>query len=156
MMEIEWDKAPEGTTHSFPDKGGNNHWRKMGEHDVFYWNDDEWEPLDDEDHTNPEEWEEKYVKRGLCIAKPAPVEAELPEGKVWPEGADFYYPQLGVFFRYDAPGFKYQHDVNWSNLMPMHIEQYAKKDVIHRFPGAKPKAAPKEEPPKKRAVGWWS
>lgn len=155
-MDIEWEEAPEGTTHSFPSKGGNDHWRKMGGHDVFYWEDGEWEPLDDENHTNPEVWEEKYVKNGFCIAKPVPVEAELPDGKVWPEGADFYYPQLGVFFRYDAPGFKYQHDVNWSALMPMHIEQYAKKDVIHRFPGAKPKAAPKEEPPKKRAVGWWS
>lgn len=154
---INWDEAPEGTTHSFPDKGGNNHWRKMGEHDVFYWNDDEWEPLDDEDHTNPEEWEEKYVKRGLCIAKPAPVEVELPEGKVWPEGADFYLPAADAFFRIDEPAYQFGHLNRWSKFTLAGIQEYAARpDTIHRFPGAQPKTAPKEEPPKKRAVGWWN
>lgn len=159
MMEIEWDKAPEGTTHAFrPTRLGQaTHWRMVGEFDVYYWVENQWEPLDgDDDPRDPAEWVEEFVENGDAVARPAPVEAELPDGKVWPEGADFYYPNLGVFFRWDAPGFKYPHDAAWSALMPMHIEQYAKKDVIHRFLGAKPKAAPKEEAPKKRAVGWWN
>lgn len=150
---INWEEAPEGTTHGTEEPIAVKYygsWRKLEEGKWYYHNTVEWVfRSDSKDYLN---------NNPHLIGRPAPVEAELPEGKVWPEGADFYYPPADAFFRFDEPAYQFGHLNHWSGIALAAVQEYAVRvDSIHRWAGARPKAAPKkEEPPKKRAVGWWT
>ncbi len=152
---INWEEAPEGTTHALWNKPHEPGWCKIEIDVVYYYNEDEeWEALE----YDPDEWLEKFEAIIHERPKvPPPVEAELPDGKVWPEGADFYYWPADAFFRFDEPAYKFGHVDRWSKFPLVSVQEYAgRPESIHRWVGAQPKAAPKEEPPKKRAVGWWT
>lgn len=160
---INWEEAPIDATHGVFYGGRFRGWRKVDlENNKVY----DWHLKIPEG--NEGDWVQRHlagtaegyleINKDLIEERPAPVEAELPDGKVWPEGADFYYPPADVFFRTEEPAYRFARKDFWSVGTNALIEDYAKrKGTIHRFPGAQPKAAPKkEEPPKKRAVGWWS
>lgn len=157
MEILNWEEAPVDATHGVIIQGNFRGWRCVSLEDqkVFDWEAGEWV-----DHflTVPVE-EYLEINKEFLEERPAPpVEAELPDGKVWPEGADFYYPPVDVFFRAQLPAYMFVQRGIWHGGTNALIEDYAKrKETIHRFPGAQPKAAhKKEEPPKKRTVGWWS
>ena len=155
-MALNWEEAPADATHGveLADLHGSP-WRKIvvEESKVYAWVKNEW----------VERWllsfdEYLEINRDCLEERPAPVKAELPNGLQWAEGADFYYEPAGAFFRFDEPAYRFRHEDNWVKLPLVTVQEYANRAwSIHRFPGAQPKAAPKkEEPPKKRAVGWWA
>ena len=94
------------------------------------------------------------INKNFLEERPAPVEAQLPDGKVWPATARYYNPIYGGLF-FD------QHIHFWEGLWrewDNHTFEFWKAlpDTIARFQGANPVMAPKkEEPPKRRQIGWW-
>lgn len=155
MEEINWEEAPEGAD-AYATKPGAQAaygpWRKFVGDVVFYHKGGMWYVRAG---TTTNAW-----KRGNPhVLRPAPVEAELPNGLQWLEGADFYHLGTNAFFRFDEPGYKYLMQVAWNNTNHAVVNDFAARPgTIFRFPGAQPKAAVKKEEPvkKKRAVGWWN
>lgn len=152
MKILNWEEAPEGTTHALWNKPHEPGWRKIEIDEVYHYNEDEeWEALE----YNPDEWLEKF---GAIIHErpkaPPPVEAELPNGKVWPEWADYYVPYAGGFF-FDEEGYQLPKNPKFNWMVKGHpIAWVEYPGTIARFPNKQ--QVKKEEPPKKRAVGWWN
>lgn len=151
MVDINWDEAPEGTTHGV-DKNSFSvrsfgQWRKITEEEVFYYMGGEWV---NREISTPE----NYLKANPhVIARPI-VEAELPEGRLWREDYTHYNTTYKFFFKEGQAVMNIEED-------PFHLPEpnytfwIRHQDTITRFPGAKPKA-PVEQPVKKKPVGWWN
>ena len=93
MNDIDWDKAPEGTTYAStcPEAIRNyGVWRKEEGGMIYRWELGQWVV-----HSYvPEVW--KRVNDGLFVERPAPVQPPLPNGLTWddaPEDATHYHEQ---------------------------------------------------------------
>lgn len=143
MEEINWQEAPEGTTHFVVGKHGATPWRKVAGDKVFEWRAGEWH---DRDIYSVED----YLKfnRGLLVAKPAG--AVLPDGLQWPEGYDYYnHHGLGGFF-FNEEEFVWNGQVLKWNIEVAYWKNH--KATIHRYGKGVEVVA---QPAPKKKVGWW-
>ena len=153
-MAINWEEAPEGTTHGTERVGvlalfyGN--WRKITAKGVYYYRNGMWEERQGVDIAS-------YIRNNPhLVAKPEVLEeAALPNGLKWPEGYTHFNTCCGGFFfnklewarschlmrknqfEGDAFGYWLRHDQT--------ISRYGKGVVFEQS---------KQEQPKKK-VGWW-
>lgn len=154
-MAINWEEAPEGTTHATEDADAIRRfgvWRKLEEGQWYYYEDGLWvwrSNARDYLQLNPHLQE-----------RPAHQEAELPDGLKWPEDKGFQYfnPYAGGFF------FK-EEGYSLARVEPGRFTEFVDRttydhwveqpDTIHRYGGKHaPVAEKKVEAPKKK-VGWW-
>lgn len=152
-MAINWEEAPEGTTHGTDNPLVLEHygkWRKR-EGDVWYY------------FSKDGEWVERSVNgdnylrnNPHLVERPVPVEAPLPGGLVWPIGYTHYNPHCGGFF-FNDKGFK-QHIAEHNEWRSDDVLLYWLRDArtVTRYGDKAPaKVAAKEQPKPKQKVGWW-
>jgi hypothetical protein len=150
-MAINWEEAPEGTTHGTDDlalAGFLGPWRKKDGNKWYYYKDGEWvfriESM-------------AYLKSNPhLVERPALAEAPLPGGLVWPIGYTHYNPYCRGFF-FNDKGFKQHLDQhkNWAidGALPYWLKDH---HTISRYGDKAPaKVAAKEQPKPKQKVGWW-
>ncbi|MNJ09658.1 hypothetical protein D3C77_38060 [compost metagenome] len=161
MVDINWDEAPEGTTHIVhPEAVRRNPWRKVdvANDKVYAWHPKEQGGLEGEWVDRRVESVDNYLRinKELLTERPVVVEAELPKGLQWPEGATHYYPGAETFFDRESSRYKFSRGGGWTNIPGELVQEYiGRKETIARYPEARPKA-PVEELIKKKPVGWWS
>lgn len=158
MNDIDWDKAPEGTTHLL-----YGTWRKIERDKVSYW--DHRKKLWVEHDGVAADWFfNTFV--GHIFAKPQPA---LPRGLKWEDApedathliASTQYEKEIFWLKVIGGEYQWQH-INqgekevWLGPQPYH-NQYDKPgwEIYSRVAGAA-KAQPKEQPPVKKPIGWWS
>lgn len=152
MVGINWDEAPEGANAAVLKDGAVRAfglWRKFEDDKVYYYQDNEWVCRPG---TSLERW--KQFNPHVMRPEPVIVEAELPNGLQWIEGATHYATAVGTFF--DEKNSKFSFGRAWLHISKEGIQYYIEDEgTIVRFPGAKPKV-PVEAPVKKKPVGWWN
>lgn len=149
-IEINWDNAPEGTTHAFaPD-----YWRKVTVDTVYSWSKvlKDWKPR----REPPEEWiaEQVGMEAYHAVERPKPVENPLPFGLEWFEHATHWNPDYGGlpftngehywkgrWIEWGGDAFNY-----WANL----------PTTIKRLPEGVKAQVVKQGPKPKKPVGWWT
>lgn len=147
-MAINWEEAPEGTTHATEDFTAVRHygsWRKFEEGQWYYFKNGKWvfrsRSLD-------------YLKNNPHIVGRPVEEVKLPNGLEWPEGYDHYNPSHGGLF-FSEDGFSLRtrpRHVTWNMAEYEHWRD--KGDTIARHKGKAAIAERPVEKPKKK-VGWW-
>lgn len=150
---INWEEAPEGTTHG--DSGiGDEHrfawwgrWRKITENAVYYYMDGEWQE-------RKGVGVKEYVNKNPHLV-PIPKEPPLPNGLQWPEGFVGYSPIVGGFF-FREEGYAFANDMErfyrWDKA------DYALYMIDNRTIHRGILVAGKQEEPqavKRQPVGWW-
>lgn len=142
-MDINWEDAPEGTTHAFPPRT----WRKLTKDAVYAW--DAEHNMWHERHESVEYWTERFINTGKAVERPKPVENPLPNGLQWFEDAIYWNPhgKAGFFFNEGA----YYWDGVWKWWEGMDDYWRVHPDTIKRFP-----KSVKAQPEPKKPIGWWS
>lgn len=156
MVDINWDEAPEGTTHVVIPGITRHPWRKVdvANDKVYVWMTKAQDGHEGEWCDRRVESVEAYlgVNNNLLVERPV-VEAELPDGLVWPRGYTHWNRDHGGFF-FKEEGYLIYGKEN--DFMAGAFNYWiGHEKTIERFPGAKPKA-PVEQPVKKKPVGWWN
>lgn len=152
-MAINWENAPEGATHATESRSaieGFGAWRKFEEGQWYYYKGGQWvwrSNAKDYLQVNPHLQE-----------RPAPQEAELPNGLKWPEDKSFQYynPYAGGFF-FNEHGyyFAYNPEPFFPFIGGGSEVWKTRGETIHRYGGKHaPVVEKKVEVPKKK-VGWW-
>lgn len=150
-MEINWEEAPEGTTHHLK-SAFTNHWLKKLEDRYWYclmgaqgWS------------TNSSEWAVEYENPALYTLTVRPlVEAPLPDGWEWPEKATHFNPQCGGFFINEREDTYLHKGPDWKKFTENDTLDYWLKspETISRYANVNKPGQPKPAP--KKQVGWWS
>lgn len=151
MVDINWDEAPEGTTHVLLGLDGNHHghWRKVEDGQVFNIQGGRWDRIN-----NAEDWFREF---GNEIVERPPKESPLPNGLRWVDKATHYYSNNIVpllFFNEEGyttskVGSKW---IEWEvDLFKWYAEQ---AETTARYPLGQPMEVAQPKP--RKPVGWWS
>lgn len=155
MIDIDWDEAPEGTTHViFNDNGINPFWRKVDEHGVHQFCRGDWDLSEDQ----PDWWFEHHGKHIIerPPKEPPPVESPLPNGLQWVEGALYYSPSYGGFFLNDER-LTTNGGRSWNLIFGTGIKYWLDSpDTIRRYADGQAPQVRAEQPKPRKPVGWWS
>lgn len=147
---INWEEAPEGTTHGTESPAAVRMlgpWRKFENGNWYNFSHGKWVFRSDA--------KDYLIINNHIVERPvAPVEAELPNGLKWPEGATHANLEYDAFFDNINNKATVENGRKWFDIGQKSIDFWVEfKGTIARFPNTV--QPPKQEPIKKRAVGWW-
>lgn len=156
-MAINWEEAPEGTTHAINRRDGTVSWRIINheERSVEMFDGNEWVPRT---IFNFDEY--LRINHELLIERPAPQEVELPNGLKWPEDKSFRWFNVaaGIGFFFNETHFVLEHNFDGvaSPLSDLGFHYWSKNEgTIHRYGGKPAQAVAKKVETPKKKVGWW-